>query len=115
MSSTCHPSRRASARATVDLPGAHEPDQVDLVGRSRDEPLQRLEEAGIRNSNGIRTLDARGPSAASAGDRKRHGHAVIALRIGHAAGGRAAAADRRSRRAALRLDAQAPETRRPAC
>ena len=79
--------QRARHRA---LAGAHEADEIDLVRFHATSRCERLEEARVRDRDGVGAFDARRVRGGERGDRKRHGHAVIAVGVGDAARGRAA-------------------------
>ena len=66
MSSARQSRRRASARATRGLAGAHESDQIDLVGLHATQPLEVVEEAGIRDCRPRRRRRCVRPGAPSA-------------------------------------------------
>src|SRR5262245_14819709 len=87
MSTACQPRRFASARATVVLPAPMKPTRYTFSARTAvDELFERLEEARIRDVDRLGAVDARRPIGGQRRDRERHGHAVIALRVGDAAG-----------------------------
>ncbi len=68
MSTACQSSRRARARATVVLPGAHEPDEINLVGFHADAAAaeRRRRSPGRKIATASAPSMREGPLAASA-------------------------------------------------
>src|SRR3954454_4465221 len=80
-SSTRQPRRLARACATVVLPAAMKPTRKTLSTVTVREPIERIEEAGVRDVHRGRAGYRGRPGGAGRGDRERHREAVVVARV----------------------------------